>query len=188
MQPVDSVKPVVATTINSAAALAVVDHRPYVIDSDKTPTFEGLMRSGFGIPYSMPTGDNQPLADYFAIIAKSGLSGAGADVSVVKTQYTDSADKVHQTLSRAADDYIYLELVQLKYDNYGLKLNADYDINLNYIDQSRNVRLSKNFAGKEQQQSGGGNLGGIGNAAQQVYKDLVEKMFNDSDFKQAAEQ
>jgi hypothetical protein len=42
------------TTIASngkSVAITVEDRRPYIVSGDKAPTFIGLVRSGFGIPY-----------------------------------------------------------------------------------------------------------------------------------------
>ncbi|MCG9603428.1 hypothetical protein L1D16_22240, partial [Vibrio sp. Isolate31] len=35
-----------------ALTIAVIDKRPYVLDHDKEPKFEGIIRSSLGIPYT----------------------------------------------------------------------------------------------------------------------------------------
>lgn len=61
------------TSIN----LAVNDQRDFVVNGQKHPSFIGLYRSGFGIPWDVNTQDNIPLAKVIETSLANELSSLG---------------------------------------------------------------------------------------------------------------
>lgn len=178
-----SVKPEISNTLNSPLAIAVIDHRPYVLSGDKEATFEGLLRALVGIPYSKPTGNNQTLSNYIGTILNTGIAATHSDVTLVSTLHTDSNSELEKLLLESANNYLYLELVELKYDFHGFSARVFYDVNVTYFEGSTGNKIAKNFNGDEaisKVSAGGENA--IRNNVQQAYKTIIESMLNDSVF------
>ncbi len=58
-------------------AILVQDQRPFVINEQKTPTFIGLHRTGYGIPYNATTTSRGTVADDIAAILTASLRENG---------------------------------------------------------------------------------------------------------------
>ena len=57
-----------------ALTIAVIDKRPYVLEQDKEPKFEGIIRSSLGIPYSYNTATQQPMSQFLTDRLVAGLN------------------------------------------------------------------------------------------------------------------
>lgn len=179
------VKPQVNSKIKTPTAIAVVDHRPYVIDGDKQPNFEGLNRAAVGIPYSEKTGNEENLSDYIGLILKSGLLASNSDINLISTQHTDSNSDVEKTLLASAENYLYIELVEMKYDfQAAFNAKVHYDVNMKYLDGTSKQVFSKNFSGAESFSKFSSGKNQIRNNVQNIYKGLIESILNDPDFQQ----
>ena len=80
-QEFDSARVDVSTT-SATINVAVVDHRPYVLSHDKTETFTGLSRGGYGNPFDVNTKSGQPLATDMANSVATSLRTKGATVNI----------------------------------------------------------------------------------------------------------
>jgi hypothetical protein len=61
--PYEDVMPQLATTGSGMVAIGTQDQRPYVVSGSTKPSFVGLVRSPFGIPYASSTASGRPLAE-----------------------------------------------------------------------------------------------------------------------------
>ncbi|CAH6860021.1 exported hypothetical protein [Vibrio chagasii] len=59
-----------------ALTIAVIDKRPYVLDHDKEPKFEGIIRSSLGIPYTYNTATQQPMSQFLTDRLVAGLKNS----------------------------------------------------------------------------------------------------------------
>jgi hypothetical protein len=130
-------------------ALSVLDHRPYVLSGDKAPSFVGLQRDGYGIPYNVNTTSGGPLADDFSKALAQSLTSRGYKVQEMKPlPSTSTDDAIKQAVGTGADRAVILEVTEWKTDQlqnaallYGLGLSV-YD--------SHSVALASNsLSGKD---------------------------------------
>ena len=80
-QEFDTARVDVSTT-SRTINVAVVDHRPYVLNHDKTESFTGLSRGGYGNPFDVNTKSGQPLATDMANAVATSLRTKGATVNI----------------------------------------------------------------------------------------------------------
>jgi hypothetical protein len=117
-------------------ALAVLDHRPYVLSGDKAAPFVGLQRDGVGIPYNVNTKSGRPLAEDFSKALAQSLTAKGYKVEELKLDYTTSTDDaIKKAVATGADRSVILEFTEWKSDQlqnaalfYALSLTV-YDKN-----------------------------------------------------------
>jgi hypothetical protein len=98
-------------------ALAVLDHRPYVIDGNKTETFTGLSRGGYGNPFDINTGSGQPLATDMAQALARALTAKGATVTVIPLPPSTTEVQAMAKLA-AAGKGVLVTLIEWKSDTY----------------------------------------------------------------------
>lgn len=111
-------------------ALVVLDHRPYVLSGDKGPSFVGLQRGGYGIPFNVNTESGKPLAEDFSGAIAGGLSAKGYSVTELRlAPSTLTDDAVRQAVAIGAERSLILEITEWKTDTaqraallYGLSL------------------------------------------------------------------
>ncbi|MCL5776433.1 hypothetical protein M1105_05450 [Limibaculum sp. FT325] len=100
-------------------AVAVTDHRPYVLSGDKSPDFVGLQRAGFGIPYNVTTASGAPLADDLSVLLANSFAAAGTEVEIIRLPNGASADAaLEQFKGTAADRFLLIEMLEWKSDHY----------------------------------------------------------------------
>jgi hypothetical protein len=57
--------------------LSVEDLRPYVVNGEKTPSFVGLQRGGFGNPFDVTTATGNPMTEDMSAAIEKGLMDVG---------------------------------------------------------------------------------------------------------------
>src|SRR5437899_535946 len=84
----DNITPETKFQTRAKIAVGVHDQRNYVVYGQKSPTFVGLSRGGFGNPFDVNTASGQALANDFRNSIANGLSRAGANVVRVDLGHT----------------------------------------------------------------------------------------------------
>ena len=116
--------------------VAVWDARPYVLSGDKTPSWVGLQRSGWGIPYGVHTQSGAPLAAEFAKAISGGFTKNGVSSSIVTLPAT-AKDKATVLASLPTNGKVLLlELNDWKTDTL-TDINFDYDLRLNVLNNGK---------------------------------------------------
>jgi hypothetical protein len=112
-------------TSGGVLAVAVQDARPYVVSGDKTPSFVGLSRGGYGNPFNVNTETGRPLAADIADSVCQSLQRKGFGCSVLETQPKDMTDdasmraRAVEAVSRShATLVLFLVLNEWKSDTY----------------------------------------------------------------------
>jgi len=165
-------------------SIAVLDKRAYVVDSDKEPAFEGIIRSGFGIPYSYYTTTKEPMSVYLTNRLSAGFDKKGIKASVVNTEPTMSVDKVVGSLAKDDLKSVLFVLNEWKYDFHTFTDNSWYDMDVIIVDKLGNKKIVKNFKGENDVPDG--SL--ISNEMQLIYKQRFEKVFSDPEVRLAFSQ
>lgn len=165
-------------------ALAVIDHRPYVMSGDKDPSFVGLQRSGFGIPFDVNTQSGRSLATDFAQSISQSLSAKGYAVEVLDLDHSTPTDTaVKQAVGTGAERSIILEITEWKTDT-AARAALYYALSLDVYDGQAS-RLG------HEQTTGRDNLGGsfwdldpaasAADVAREAFKRKMVLLFNDPD-------
>lgn len=162
--------------------IAVLDQRPYVLEQKKKPSFEGLIRSNFGIPYSYSTPTREPMSDYLGQRIKLGFSASGIPVELQPTSLETTEKGLLALLEEKAKRSVIISLYEWKYDHHTFAKASFYDVDILVIDKGGNTIVRKKFADKE-----GIPSGAIYNAMQQAYKARFENFFADEEILAALE-
>ena len=168
----------------SEISIAVLDKRAYVVDSDKEPAFEGIIRSGFGIPYSYYTTTKEPMSVYLTNRLSAGFDKKGIKTNVVNTDPTMSVDNIVGSLAKDDLKSVLFVLNEWKYDFHTFTDNSWYDMDVIIVDKLGNKKIAKNFKGENDVPDG--SL--ISNEMQLIYKQRFEKVFADPEVRMAFSQ
>lgn len=120
-------------------AVAVVDQRPYIVSSNKTPNFVGLHRAGFNIPHDVTTLSNEPLSDSISSAIVTGLKSKNIDAEVIKTKA--SADILSTLKTLDVSSFTKLLLIHFSELKSDTKFNTRfiYNIGAKVTDSERTV-------------------------------------------------
>ncbi|MCW8330950.1 hypothetical protein MD588_19330 [Photobacterium sp. SDRW27] len=168
----------------NAMSLAVLDKREYVVNDDKTPAFEGIIRSSLGIPYTYTTPTQEAMSVYLSNRLSAGFDNHGIKLNVVETEPKMSVNSVVDDLSKDGLKSILIVLNEWKYDFHAFSDNSWYDMDVIIIDDLGNKKIVKNFKGENDIPDGGA----ISNEMQMIYKQRFENTFTDSEIIDALSQ
>lgn len=167
---------------SKTVGVAVLDQRPYVKDGTKSPDFVGLQRAGFGIPYTVATDSEQPLAVDMTRVLVASLARKGYNAVPAAVSQADDRDAAWRKLiATKADLLILLTLNEWKSDTY-MTTTLYYDVNMQMRDQDGRIVA-------EQKLEGSDNLGGDAwnppsharQAVPQAFKGKVEELLNNAE-------
>jgi len=134
-------------------AVAVIDRRNYILNGQKTPAFNGLVREGFGVPYDSLTKSGNSLAEDFTASIIAGLRGAGIEAEAPELSSLLSLDRSRNDLMQAkADRYLLLVINEWKTDTYW-STALQYSLELTIQSPDGAERLHKDFTGREEGKS-----------------------------------
>jgi len=160
--------------------VAVLDNRPYVLDNDKNPSFEGLIRSNLGIPFSYGTVTGEAMSVYLGKRIEQGFKASGVDTVLYPTTVGMTKDNLLQELSKGGKKSLVVSLLEWKYDHHTFSKSSYYDVEVTVLDNQGNRLVDKQFTGKD-----GIPSGHIANAMQQLYKARFEQFLSDAQVNQA---
>ena len=175
LTPEETAPNISAISSQEGLSLAVLDKRKYVVNEDKTPSFEGIIRSGFGIPYTYLTPTKEAMSVYLSKRLSIGFKNHGIQVQVVDTAPKMSVNNTLDKLSKNNLISILIVLNEWKYDFHSFTDNSWYDIDIIITDGNGNKKLVKNFKGENDIPDNGL----ISNEMQLIYKQRFESVFSD---------
>jgi len=166
--------------------LSFADRRPYVLSKEKTEKFEGILRGGFGIPYTLDR-PNRPASDRFvdllAEVTRDGFAEAGAKVVVVKVPIGTSIDDAFKKMSsEKGERYLLILVTDSRWDVF-MTYHYDFGFDMIVRDPEGKTLTTRNFGGRV-----------TGNASDKynlwdmvsvLYKEQLEKALADPSVKQA---
>lgn len=168
------------STTEKPLTIAVIDKREYVVNNDKKPAFEGLIRSALGIPYSYNTPTNEAMSVYLTNRLLAGFGKRGIKAESVETSPNMSIDSTVTQVNKNGSKSIIFVLHEWKYDYHALSDNSWYNLDLMILDENGNQKLVKNFTGENDIPGGA-----IVNEMQLIYKQRFEAIFKDPEVIQA---
>jgi hypothetical protein len=169
-------------SVNSIS-IAVLDKRPYVLDGDKKPDFEGIIRSGLGIPYSHSTITKEPLATYLGNRIEHGIAKKGIEV---ERHTTDTSTQFSELMSKLESDNkpsVVFVLNEWKYDFHAFSDSSWYDVDVTVIDRTGSNTLTKHYSGEDDIPSSDA----IMNEMMRLYQARFEMILADQELKSVIE-
>lgn len=141
--PVYPAKPV------GTMGVAVVDHRPFILNEDKKEWFEGIMRGGFGIPHSLAREgefSEKPFAFYLATKLKESVEGAGGKATIVDVPRGTPLEKAIGEVTKAqVDSGLVVLIFQSRYDIGPVNPEYNYHFDLTVLGRDGRVFGRKAF-------------------------------------------
>jgi hypothetical protein len=123
------------TARSATLTVAVLDHRPYVIDKNKLETFTGLSRGGFGNPFDVSTASGQPLASDMAKALEKSFADKGTKVSIVTMPPETSEADAQRKVATPGGKGLLVVLKEWKSDTYATTA-LHYDVEALVIDSN----------------------------------------------------
>jgi hypothetical protein len=178
--------PEVIVQSNNSVAVGVHDQRPYVVSGNKTGTFVGLSRGGFGNTFDITTASGKPLADDFRTTIAQVFKRNGVSVKEIEIKPTESGSEARQalvTLGQARS--LLLTLTEWKSDTY-MSTSLLYDIRLVVLGPAGKALADKTLRGSDN--LGGSAMNPPGHAKEAIppaYKKKLEELLTSAEIKQA---
>ncbi len=130
-QEFDSARVDVSTT-SQTINVAVLDHRPYVVSREKSESFTGLSRGGYGNPFDVNTKSGQPLANDMANALANSLRAKGASVNVVTLPPSTSDSVAVTKVATAAGKGLLVLVSEWKSDKY-LRTKLEFSLRVSVV-------------------------------------------------------
>jgi len=163
-----------------SVSIAVVDKREYVLNNDKAPSFEGLLRSSFGIPYSQYTYNRQPMSEYLTDRLVAGFKKQGVKAEAYLTSHSMSVGSIKEALAKQERPSVIIALNEWKYDYHAFSDSSWYDVDVIVLGKNGEEKTKRSFKGENDV----GN-GLISNEMQTIYKHRFESIFLDDSIQKA---
>jgi len=174
-------------------ALSVVEARPYVLSGNKLPKFEGIIRGGMGIPYTIYR-PNRPeeerFVDLLAGMIRDGLSEAGVNVTVVAMPLGATAEDALKKMSATgAGRNVVVEVLESNWMLNPYRQDAKYySYKYNFAVHVAGADLkaqSSRFAALLEDKDGVGEGHNLFDMNSIRYRRVIESMFADPAIQQA---
>ena len=150
----------------------VVDQRPYVLNDEKAPTFVGLQRAGFGIPYNVTTKSGEPLAKELTNAVVQALERQSAEVTALVLPPGASRESALERFRQHQTERLLLiAMKQWKTDSM-MRVTLHWDLAASVYDKTGSVLARHSVSGVEPVGSAGFETGNSNTATQQIAQKL----------------
>lgn len=122
--------PLPKTAKKNTIAVATVDRREYLINAEVADNYVGMTRSGFGIPFRVPTKSKAPLATDLSDAVAASLTEAGYQAKAVNGfAVLNTAAAKSRLLSTPANRHILITIKKWESDTLvNTELTTDYTV------------------------------------------------------------
>jgi hypothetical protein len=170
---VEQAAPEINKPLTEKITIAVIDHRPYILDGDKAASFEGLSRTTIGIPFSRYTYNNKSMSEFLTNRLVAGFNKSGVQALALMTTPKTTIEEVKTIGSKT----VVIVLNEWKYDYHAFSDNSWYNFDVIIKDTDGAPLINKNFTGEQDVPSLSIN------DIQLLYKTRFEKAFSDAEIK-----
>ncbi len=130
-------------------AVATLDLRHYVRSGDKSPSFVGLQRGGFGNPFDINTSSGRPMAEDMTTSIVKALTTSGVRAIAVTTPSSGGETGARMLLLKAKAERFLLFLVrEWKADTY-LNTALIYDVTLSVLQSDGSELAKRSLQGRD---------------------------------------
>jgi hypothetical protein len=159
------------------SSVAVLDQRQYVKNGDKSETFVGLSRGGFGNPFDVGTRSGAAMASEMAASIAASLHRNGVKVQTVVVRPADGPEGARQALLRTESDRLLLfTLNEWKTDTM-FRTALHFDVTLDVFDRAGQSLARSRVSGKE---VSGGSILSAEKDAQRWFAEKVYELLRDT--------
>jgi hypothetical protein len=176
--------PTISFSTSQSVTVAVIDNRPYVLNGDKERYFSGLSRDSFGVPWSLPTYNKQPMSDLLQDRVLAGLKNQNVAVTPLKNASSATVSNISTWVAASGSDKSLVIVLNEWKTNWlpdGYVFNAShhidfiYNVDIQVFDNKGKLMTSEKFYGEETEDQDGMNI-----YAQfhKIYKHKLEEFIN----------
>ena len=145
----DSVTAHINMSGDRTVAAATHDQREYVRTGDKSPTFVGLQRGGYGNPFDVNTASGEALATDMTNSIVSSLAAKGfRTTAVIVTPEASEKVALEKLRETSAERLLLLTLLEWKTDTFN-NTALTYDVSLKVFDQNGSELARKTIQGRD---------------------------------------
>lgn len=160
-------RPNISASTKDTIAVGVQDRRPYVVSGNKSETFVGLQRSGYGIPFDVNTASGQPLSQEIANALVNAFKFNQIAATPVSTTPLASREEIlNSLLASGKPKAILLTLNEWKTDTL-VNTDVHYNLRAEVFDNNGRSVASNQIQGIDE-------LRGGANAHQAIEKKIEE--------------
>jgi hypothetical protein len=131
------------------AAVAVLDRREYIMSGEKSESFVGLSRGGYGNPFDVNTKSGTAMSSEMATSITAALRARGLTVQTIVVRPADGPERARQALFRSGSDRLLLfTLDEWKTDTM-MRTGLAFNVTLDVLDGSGASLARAQVSGKE---------------------------------------
>ncbi|MGE3538316.1 MAG: hypothetical protein AB7N91_12910 [Candidatus Tectimicrobiota bacterium] len=168
--------------VGHTTAVAVLDQRKYVKNGNKSESFVGLSRGGYGNPFDVDTKSGAPMAFEMAMSIAAALEVKGLRVQTVTVRPADGFEGARQALVRTGSSRNILFTVDEWKTDTMMRTGLDFDVTLDVFDSSGNKLAQNRLYGKE---ISGGSILSAEKDARAWFAAKVSELFHDEAIEKA---
>jgi len=185
-----TVKTDIAVNNSLSYSVATHDQREVVLDGSRDEKFVGYMRSGFAIAYPIGTKSGENFSDEFSNVIKNSLNESSSQTKIIKTNYTDSKQKIFNHLVDSQSDRLLLfTITKWRTDSkpngmlYGTEVI--WNITLEIFDNMGTLLASNQIEGMDPDldKSMSGSVKKIQRIVDEKFKEKIDLIFMDPEIK-----
>ncbi|CAI8753532.1 hypothetical protein [Methylococcus capsulatus] len=142
-------EPTIRTNPKIVVAVGFQDRRPAIVSQKKPPDYVGVLRSSLGIPYSVTTESERPMADDMATAVAGAIERDGGKAIALSIAPTASmAEIVRDAKVRGAGTCMVFTLRDWQTDTY-MSTNLVYDVAVDVFDADGKITASNKIKGED---------------------------------------
>lgn len=142
-------EPILQTNPKTVVAVGVQDQRPFVLSGKKPRDHVGVLRSTLGIPYSVTTESERPMADDMTAAVTGAIERTGGKAIALSVLPSESmAEIVRDAKARGAGACMVFTLRDWQTDTY-MSTNLTYDVTVDVFGADGMIVASNKIKGEE---------------------------------------
>ena len=127
----------------------MLDFREYVKSGNKSESFVGLSRGGFGNPFDVETRSGSALASEMAAAIAASLQRKGAEVQTVMVRPVEGPEGARRALLRTGHDRLLLFTLREWKTDTMFRTGLDFDVTLDVFDGGGKSLGGSHVSGRE---------------------------------------
>lgn len=135
------------STSGENVTIATHDRRPYVVNNDKSPSFVGLQRGGYGNPFDVENENAEALSKSFSAAACASIVASGGQCDLLDTIPSEETNSIKARLEKSgAPRAVLFTLNEWKSDTM-MNTALHYDVAMEVLSPSGTVLLTRRLSG-----------------------------------------
>ena len=165
---------------NKIVVVATMDQRAYVKNGEKSPSYIGTLRGGYGNAFDVKTESDKPFSDDVTSVVCNSLRLNGFDVVPIFVKFSDSEKEILDVFRNKNADRLLLVTITDWYSDTYNSTYLTYELSVKVMDKQAQVLGEAIAKGKEEGLGGGPFPDDAREAALGAYKKYLEYLLNNS--------